>query len=149
MALRRVLADSNILVHLTNFQSADHLRTRRACYELRKAGAELYYTSQNLAEFWNVCTRIGPGGLGLSIEETAMRVRKIESQLSYLAETVSAEKSFKDLLVRYQVQGVQVHDARLAAVMIANGIQEILTFDRDDFRRYKELTVLHPADLEA
>lgn len=146
MALRRVLADSNILVHLTNYQSADYVQTRRAAYELRRDGTELYYTSQNLAEFWNVCTRMGPGGLGVSIEEVASRVRRIESQLSYLAETISAENSLKDLLLRYRVQGVQVHDARLAAMMIANGVNEILTFDRDDFRRYKEVIVLHPAD---
>ena len=71
----------------------------------------------------------------------------IESQFEFLPELERMGQILKDLLVRYRVRGVQVHDARLAALMIANGVEEILTFDRNDFTRYREITVLHPADI--
>jgi predicted nucleic acid-binding protein len=141
-----VLGDSNLLVHLTNSASQEHLVAGQAVIALEDRGAELLYTSQNLAEFWNVCTRDGPSGLGLTTEETAGRVAMIEVQFGFMPETAAAEWIFKELLIRYRVRGVQVHDARLAALMIVNGVQEILTFDRKDFRRYAEITVLHPAD---
>jgi predicted nucleic acid-binding protein len=45
----------------------------------------------------------------------------------------------------YKVIGVQVHDARLVAAMRVNGIQRLLTFNGDDFLRYKEIIqVIHP-----
>jgi predicted nucleic acid-binding protein len=34
-----------------------------------------------------------------------------------------------------------VHDARLAAVMLAHGVNHILTFNVDDFRRYPGIVV--------
>jgi hypothetical protein len=80
MADRFVLADSNILIHLTNPQSVEYSVSRRAASMLGASGAQLFYTSQNLAEFWNVSTRSAPGGLGLSIEESAVRVKDIEEQ---------------------------------------------------------------------
>ena len=146
MAIRRVLGDSNVLVHLTNPLSYDYTTARKAVAALDAEGVMLFYTAQNLAEFWNVCTRVGPGGLGLSIEDTAKRVKIVEDRFSYLAETNSSEAWLKDLLVRYRVRGVQVHDARLTAMMLANGIREILTFDRGDFDRFAEVSVIHPED---
>jgi len=71
----------------------------------------------------------------------------IEARFVYLPELPKAAELFKDFLSRYRVKGVQVHDARLAAVMLASGVSEIITFDRDDFKRYTELTVIHPEDL--
>lgn len=144
---RFVAGDSNVLVHLTNTLSADHMLASLAIERLEDDGAVLVFTSQNLAEFWNVCTRQGPGGLGLSIEETASRVSTIEAHFFFLPETSDADRIFKDLLVRYRVKGVQVHDARLAAVLISNGVRDLLTFDLDDFRRFSEIAVLHPKDI--
>lgn len=36
----------------------------------------------------------------------------------------------------YGVSGVQVHDARLVAALLANGLTHILTFNASDFARY-------------
>jgi len=139
--------DSNILIHLTNTNSPDHRAAEFALKELEQVGTELLYTSQNIAEFWNVCTRIGPGGIFLSIEETSRRLAMVEARFIFLPELPRAAEIFKDILRRYRVRGVQVHDARLASVMLASGVSEILTFDRDDFKRYTELTIIHPDDL--
>ena len=71
----------------------------------------------------------------------------VEARFIFLPELPRAAEIFKDILRRYRVRGVQVHDARLASVMLASGVSEILTFDRDDFKRYTELTIIHPDDL--
>jgi len=147
VADRFVVGDSNLLLYLTDAGSPFYEASRRAFEVLTAQGVTFLYTSQNLAEFWNVCTRPQPGGLGLSIDETIVRLRLVEQRFGYLSEFVAAEATYKELLIRYQVRGVQVHDARLAALMLANGVTEILTFDRDDFKRYAELTVIHPEEL--
>jgi predicted nucleic acid-binding protein len=144
---RFVLGDSNLLLHLTNTDSPSHELARRAVEVLNAQGSTLLYASQNLAEFWNVCTRVGPGGLSLSIEETVKRLRLIEERFGYLSELIPADDIYKKLLIQHEVRGVQVHDARLAALMIANDVREILTFDREDFKRFTELIVIHPEEL--
>ena len=47
----------------------------------------------------------------------------------------------------YRVFGVQVHDARLAASMIAHNVRYILTFNVADFTRYanEEIVAIDPA----
>ena len=40
------------------------------------------------------------------------------------------------LVIDYRVSGVQVHDARLVAAMLAHGVTHILTFNTADFARY-------------
>ena len=149
MSYRPVLGDSNVLVYLTNQDSQFHHVAARFVAFLEESGALLLYTSQNLAEFWNVCTRPVPSGLGLSIEDTVLRIEKIERRFLFLPETESTDRLFKDLLLRYRVRGIQVHDARLAAVMLSSGVKEIATFDKDDFRRFTELTVIHPQDISS
>ena len=47
------------------------------------------------------------------------------------------------------VSGRQVHDAHLAATMIAHGIAYILTFNVADFNRYPGLVAVHPQNVAA
>ena len=47
----------------------------------------------------------------------------------------------------HDVSGVQVHDARLVASMIAHNVTRILTFNVTDFERYADegIEVVNPA----
>ena len=53
------------------------------------------------------------------------------------------------MLVDYGVSGVQVHDARLAATMRVHGVQRILTFNVQDFRRYTGIEAVLPQSVTA
>ena len=50
---------------------------------------------------------------------------------------------------RYDVRGRQVYDARLVAVMLVHNISQILTFNITDFKRYQEITAVHPDQISA
>ncbi|HWB86429.1 MAG TPA: hypothetical protein VG675_19965 [Bryobacteraceae bacterium] len=78
----------------------------------------LCYTSQTLAEFWNASTRpLDKNGFGLSVAETDQLARVIERDFELLADSREAHERWRALLVAHNVQGVQVHDARLPACM--------------------------------
>ena len=47
------------------------------------------------------------------------------------------------------MKGRQVYDARLAALMIESGIDHILTFNVDEFRRFPGITAVNPHSLAA
>jgi predicted nucleic acid-binding protein len=140
------LVDSNILVRVLHRSDPDNGLIRAALGTLWRRGEKLCFTSQNLGEFWNVCTRpaTARGGYGLTIAETDRRARLIERFYTLLPDTASYHGEWRRLLVTYTVQGVAVHDARLVAAMKVHGITHILTLDTKDFARYTEITAVHP-----
>ncbi len=75
--------DTNIFLRLVNKNDPARLIVLDAFRKLRDQKEEFYFSSQILAEFWNVCTRplSARGGLGLSIAETDQK----REQLSGIA----------------------------------------------------------------
>ena len=103
-------------------------------------------STQNIAEFWNVCTRppTARGGLGLSVDQASKRLKLLERFITVLREPPSAYDRWKTLIVKHGVEGKQVHDARLAALMSAYRIKRILTLNTSDFTRYKGIEAISP-----
>lgn len=143
------MADTNILLRFISPSDPNHGLIRDVIYSLLKRGEQVCYTSQNLAEFWNVCTRptTSRNGFGLSVEETDWRAQVIESYLTLLSDSEAVHSEWRRLVVEYKVSGVQVHDARIVASMYVHGVTQILTFNIDDFTRYKDITVVHPQEV--
>ncbi len=55
---------------------------------------------------------------------------------------------WRQLVFANNVRGVQVHDARLAALMEAYGVTHILTLNQPDFVRYSKVNVIHPGQVQ-
>lgn len=105
------MADTNILLRFISPSDPNHALVRRVMYSLLKRGEQVCYTSQNIAEFWNVCTRptTARNGFGLSIEETDRRAQVIERYLTFLADSEAIHTEWRRLVIDYRVSGVQVH----------------------------------------
>ena len=111
-------------------------------------GAVLYYTHQNIAEFWNVATRPADrNGFGLTAADADQQVRTIEKGMALLADNEATYHEWRRLVVAHSVSGVKVHDARLAAAMKVHGVTHLLTLNPDDFKRYPHITAVHPGSL--
>jgi predicted nucleic acid-binding protein len=145
MADSSYLLDSNVLLRWVQPSAPDYQLTTSAVDSLVSQRVALCYTSQNVAEFWNACTRpIDRNGYGLSPPETDRLARVFESQLNFLADNILVHQEWRRLIVAYDVAGVQVHDARLVAAMHVHGIRHILTFNQKDFARYNDIEAIHP-----
>lgn len=144
-----VLLDSGILLRLVNRSDPEHATVRAALRLLKQRGDSLVVAPQNIAEFWNVCTRPASarGGYGLSVAETAQRLRLLERLFKLVSETPAAYPVWKQLVLTHAVIGVQVHDARLAALMTAQGIAHILTLNTADFSRFPKIVAQSPSDV--
>ncbi|MBI3209572.1 MAG: PIN domain nuclease [Candidatus Solibacter usitatus] len=106
------------------------------------------YTTQTLGEFWNVCTRpLVNNGFGLSVNETDSIAVEFEKEFDFLADGRDVHDRWRALLVEHNVSGTKVHDARLAASMYIHGVDQILTLNVRDFKRFPGLVVLHPTDV--
>jgi predicted nucleic acid-binding protein len=142
------LVDSNVLLRWVKPDDRDYPLVVSAIEVILADGGVLCYTSQNVAEFWNACTRpLAQNGFGLSPHETDRRARASEEKLRFLPDSVAVHQERRALLVSHNVSGVQVHDARLAAAMRVHGIERVLTFNERDFARYPDIQAVHPRAL--
>jgi predicted nucleic acid-binding protein len=142
------LLDSNILLRISTSDDPQNAAISHALHALVGQGVRLCYTSQTLAEFWNAATRpLDKNGFGLSVAETDRLARVIERDFEFLPDSREVHDRWRSLLVAHHIQGVQVHDARLAASMYVHGVEQLLTLNVRDFRRFEGLRVLHPAEV--
>ncbi len=112
-------------------------------------GHELFLATQNVAEFWNVCTRpVDVNGLGLSIEGADRFTTQLERFFGMLPDSIPAFRLWRKLIVDHAIMGIKVHDARLVAVMGTSDIQRIVTFNVSDFSRFSGIEVIHPKDVK-
>ena len=140
------LVDTNVLLRFVQRSEPQHPEVRSALVILRQQGVKLCLTPQTLMEFWNVCTRPASsrGGFGLSPSTTAGHLRWLEHNFRLLADNAEIHAEWKHLVELHEVRGAQVHDARLAAVMMTHGVAHILTFNTKDFARYTTFTAVNP-----
>jgi predicted nucleic acid-binding protein len=139
-----VIADTGILLRLMEPLDPSLPAIQQAVDAIRARGDRVVIASQNVAEFWNVCTRAATarGGYGLTLPETNRRVVIIEAAFPVLIESPASYSEWRALVVTHSLLGKQVHDARLVALMQANGVTHILTLNGSDFSRYPGITVI-------
>lgn len=119
-------------------------RGKRYAHSTKK---ELVLAPQNIVELWVVATRPKEvNGLGLTPSRAALYMARIMRTFPVLLETPVIHREWQRLVVTHRVFGKKAHDTRLVAAMLVNGVEEIVTFNGDDFRRYSGIKVLHLLD---
>lgn len=71
----------------------------------------------------------------------------IERYCQLLTESLATHQEWRRLIMVHSVQGVLIHDTRTVSVMNVHGITHLLTFDKDDFKRFPGITALAPSDV--
>jgi predicted nucleic acid-binding protein len=143
------LVDTNLLLRSVEPHHPMYGDTVNAISILAGAGIELFITSQNLVEFWRSATRpVERNGLGLTIAQAEAELQRLETFFPVLPDVPEIYPEWRRIVLQYRVMGVNVHDARLVAVMRVHGLTHILTFNTGDFTRYSgEITPIHPANV--
>ena len=131
------LVDTNVLLRFSRHDDPRYQIVQDAVHKLQAEGHQLRTTSQNFTEFWNVATRsANQNGFGHTIFETDQLLLGLEKFFRLLPDSPDVYRVWRRLVVDYDVAGVQVHDARLTALMIVYNVKHILTFNVSDFTRY-------------
>jgi len=143
-----ILIDTGVLLRLVIRADPAHQETRKAVRLLKARGDHLVALTQNATEFWNVCTRpASVRGYGLSIQEAEKKLRTLERLVEFRADSLAGFQEWKRLVVAHQVSGVEVHDTRLVAAMNVQGITQIVTYNKKDFKRFQNITALSPSEV--
>ncbi|MEO5726252.1 MAG: PIN domain-containing protein [Byssovorax sp.] len=142
------LADTNVVLRWALPHDPLSPPAANAVKLLRRRGGDVCVATQNLIEFWAVATRpAASNGLGMTPAIAATEIDRIAALFHVLSDTPAVFANWRRLVETCSVSGRQVHDARLAAVMLANGVSHVLTFNVEDFRRYSGIVVVNPHDM--
>lgn len=145
-----LIADSNILLRLAQPEHPLHAEARESTKLLRHQGHEFCIFPQSLDEFWAVATRPkDKNGLGLEMPEVAVELNRILAAFDLLADPSAVFPQWVHLVRAHNVKGKPAHDARIVAAMTVHAVDHLLTFNRQDFLRYPNITVLTPAGVLA
>jgi len=135
-----IAVDANILVYAHRPDSPFHGLADRAVRDLAQGADSWALPWPCLHEFFSVVTNrrlfqapTPPGSalnqIGYWLESPTVRVlSEAPSHLAVLTNLVSSA----------DVAGLQIHDAKIAAICLSHGVRELLTMDRD-FSRYPSL----------
>ena len=106
MAGTLYLIDSNILIRWVQPNDPDYRVVESALDVLARQKEILCYTSQNLGEFWNACTRpANRNGYGLTSQETDRRAKVLESKLRLLPDGLLVHQEWRQAPANTQCLG--------------------------------------------
>jgi predicted nucleic acid-binding protein len=143
-----VLVDTNIFLRVKQPSSIHHAQCIAALDKLRGGTEPAHTCAQVWIEYWAVLTRpLANNGLGFAPELADADMDGIQTWFPVLPEPPDIAARWRDIVRRYGVSGRQGHDARIVAVMLAHGIENLVTLNGADFARYAGITVLTPADI--
>jgi predicted nucleic acid-binding protein len=109
----RVLVDTNILLRSAQPSHPSYSQATLAVSGLMRRNDELFFCSQNIAEFWNVATRpVDRNGLGLSLDEVLREVRSIEDLFTLVPDISAVYTVWKRLVEEQRVQGASKYTTR-------------------------------------
>lgn len=146
----RVLLDTNVLARLAQPSNPQRPIAGRAIEIIRLRDDEPCVVPQVLYELWVVCTRPpSANGLGMDPRTARGELDSIARFATLLRDERAIYQQWQQLVTECEARGKPAHDARLVAAMLRHGVTHILTFNADDFRRYRGIGVLTPSELAA
>ncbi|MDE2875709.1 MAG: PIN domain-containing protein [Gemmatimonadota bacterium] len=141
-----IAVDTNVLVYAHRRESRVHEPARATLRELAEGTRPWAIPWPCCYEFFSVVTnrQIWRGAQSTPDQAwSQLRVWIDSPSNRLLAETSDFMGILEGLLLRPRVRGPVVHDARVAAICLAHGIEELLTRDRD-FGLFPELKTRNP-----
>ena len=135
------LIDTVVLVHAYTVSDSEKHRAALALIEKVWGGEEATTTLQNLCEFFSVVTRKVEKPISASAAETI--VKGISTANQWRVIDRGPETFFKAIEL-VKLHRASFWDALIAASMLENGIDIIVTENERDFKRIPGITVINP-----
>lgn len=141
-----IAVDTNLLVYAHRREAKEHAQASAKMRELASGRATWAIPWPSVYEFLSVVTNRRIWKEAASSQQQAWL--QVEAwlgspSLRLLSETEDFLGVLSQLVLRPRVVGPVVHDARIAALCLAHGVEALLSRDRD-FSYFPELVILNP-----
>lgn len=139
-----IAVDSNLLVFAHRGESPLHAAAVRALGELAQSPRNWAIPMPCVHEFYATVTSTKCRPASTVAQAWSMIDRLVAlSNVRLIGEGVDHLRYLREITVRAKVMGGMVHDAKIAAICRAHGVDELWTCDRD-YSRFPELKTHNP-----
>jgi uncharacterized protein len=140
-----IAVDTNILVYSHREESPFHAVAKQTIEQLREGPADWAVPWPCIHEFIAVVTnpKIFKVPTPLEAAFACIDAWLAADNLYLLAESDGYLTKLRDLAFKAKLHGARIHDARIAALCLHHGINELWTADRD-FSAFPQLTTHNP-----
>lgn len=76
-----------------------------------------------------------------------MQLERLQKLFRVLPENREIFENWQELVIKHKVSGKVTHDARIVAAMVTHKIENVLTLNPKDFKRFTEITAYKPQDI--
>jgi predicted nucleic acid-binding protein len=132
----KAFVDTNILLRAMIPVMIRHQEADLLIQQMWAAKTELWINGQVIREFIVQATHPKTLPTPMTIEQAVNEIDAIKRVFQVADETAAVRDKLIQLIKEYPTQGKQIHDANLVATMLAYGIDTLLTFNIDDFKRF-------------
>jgi len=140
-----IAVDTNILVYAHREDSPFHSKANQLVTKLAEGVTPWAVPWSCIHEFFSIVThpRIfdPPSPLQTALDQISAWLDSPSIML--ISETHGYWEILEDTIRSSQTKGPMIHDARIAAICIQQGVTELLSADRD-FGRFNKLIVINP-----
>lgn len=141
------LIDTNILVYAYNIDSELHQKSLNILQDALDWKTKVFIADKNLYEFYAIITDSRRVEKPVPIQEANDVVNFLKnSNIQIIFPTPKTIDILLPLLKNYKVKKQQIFDFILAAMIIENNIDTIITRNDKDFNKIKEINVFNPFD---
>jgi hypothetical protein len=140
-----ICLDTNLLIHSHQRESNLHESAQAFVKKMAEASSPWTICYPSLVEFYGIVTKSSIWEEPTSPEEAFDQIHawKESPTLRILNDTSSSLEVLQDLAISGRVTGPMIHDARIAACCLSNGVSLLYTIDRD-FSRFPKLKARNP-----
>jgi len=140
-----IAVDTNILIYAHRVDSPWHEKAREKITTLANSGAPWAIAWPSLHEFLAIAThpKIYDPPTPLAIALKALEAWQLSPALRLLGEGPGYFKTLSKLSLAGKIKGSKIHDARIAAICLHNGVRKLWTADRD-FSSFPDLACENP-----
>lgn len=135
--------DTNILLTATDRKREQHSSVLRIIATAGRAGLHLALSGQILREYLVVATRpLDANGFGLKSPDALANVEQFMRHAMLYEETEAVSTRLRRLIETCRFSGKRIHDANVAATMLAHGVRHLLTQNPKDFENVPGVSIL-------
>lgn len=140
------LLDTNILVYAADQSSPFYKDSLLLRERGLKGELSLCICPQTLTEFFAIITDSKRVSKPRTQKEALGEVKKYLSSKNILMIYPGPEiiEIMIDLLKRHKITKQKIFDLQLVATMLSNGVNQIYTYNKKDFLKFKEIKVFNP-----
>ncbi len=138
-----LFVDTNILLTATDERRSGHRDAQRLFNESRERGYHLGASGQILREYLVVATRpVSMNGLGLDTADAVANINELRRYVRCFEENEEVSHRLRKLAIAHGISGRRLHDANIAATMLAHGIERVVTRNAADFASFDGIEVV-------